>query len=202
MLGDSYATLDDLKGYLGVKDSVDDIEMTSALATASREIERYCDRQFNKATAATARIFRPKQGLIASVDDFWTTTDLVIKTDPGNNGTYSTVWKLSDYELAPYNGVVDGESGWPYSRIHAVGSFAFPTNTVRAALQVTAQWGWDAVPAPVAQACLIIASETFKLKTAPFGVAGFDQWGPVRVRNNPIAMQLLGPYRRYPFKVG
>ncbi|MEU8055709.1 head-tail connector protein [Microbispora bryophytorum] len=201
-LGDPYATLDELKSYLSIDDEIDDAEITSALASASREIDRYCDRQFNKSETATTRIFRPKSNLIASVDDFWTTDGLIIKTDPNNDGTYSTTWTASDYELAPLNGVVDGELGWPYFKIRVVSmGIGFPMSS-RASLQVTAQWGWGESPAPVTQACLIIASETFKVKTAPFGVAGYDQWGPVRVKNSPIAMRMLAPYRRFPFKVG
>jgi hypothetical protein len=40
------------------------------------------------------------------------------------------------------------------------------------------------------------------LKDAPFGVAGFGEFGAVRVRNNPRAMALLQPYRRLPVLVG
>jgi hypothetical protein len=69
-------------------------------------------------------------------------------------------------------------------------------------LQVTARWGWTAVPAAVKQACLILASETFRLKGAPFGVANMDQFGPIRVRDNPMAQKKLMPYALDPVMVG
>jgi hypothetical protein len=46
----------------------------------------------------------------------------------------------------------------------------------------------------VHEACLIVASETVKLRDAPFGVAGYGDYGAIRVRNNPMAMGMLAPY--------
>ena len=42
---------------------------------------------------------------------------------------------------------------------------------------------------------------TFKLKDAPFGVAGMAEWGVVRVRANPMAMAMIAPYRLHPVLV-
>ena len=173
--------------------------LDDALAAASREIETWCDRQFNKATTATARVFPPLAAYTALVDDFHTTTGLIIATDTGDDGTFDTTWTAADYELEPMNGVVSGQAGWPYWRIRAVGAHTFPTCTRRRApVQVTAQWGWAAVPGPVKEACLVTAAELFKLADAPFGVAGFGEFGAVRVRMNSRAQALLAPYRRTP----
>lgn len=194
-LGDSYASLPELKDRLGLTDTVDDDRAKDALASASREIESACGRQFNQTTSATARVFYPHDGCWATVDDFYTITGLVVATDEGDDGTYETTWAAADYQLEPLNGVFNGEQGWPYSEIRAV-SHWFPTRGRRAPLQVTAQWGWVDVPAPVRQACLILASETLKLKDAPFGIAGFGDLGAVRVRSNPKVAELLAPYMR------
>lgn len=202
-LGDPYATLVQLKVYLGnISDTVDDQVLTDALNAVSRSIERHCGRQFNDAGSASARLFTIGDPCVVTIDDFSTTTGLVIATDDSNSGTYSTTWSATDYQLEPLNGIVNGESGWPYYRIRVVLGRYFPTAVRRAALQVTARWGWTAVPAPVKQACLLLASETAKLRDAPFGVAGFGQFGAVRVRDNPKAASLLAPYRRYPVLVG
>lgn len=197
-LGDSYALPAELKSYLKIPDTDDDAELTNALAAASRGIEKHTGRQFNQATTATARLFETCRSDLAVVDDFHTATDLVIKTDAGN-GSFGTTWVASSYELRPLNGMVDGEAGWPFYRIKAVGA-SFPTGTGRASLQVTAQWGWAAVPAPVKQACIVLAAETFKLKDAPFGVAGIGDYGMIRVRQNPLACKMLAPYVRTPVK--
>lgn len=200
-LGDSYATLAELKTRLSLNDVLDDAALTSALAVASRGIEQLCGRQFNKATSATARVFYPDHFSKATIDDIHTITDLAVKTDESDAGTYGTTWAATDYQLEPLNGVISGESGWPYWIVRAVANRTFPTCTKRAPLQVTAQWGWTAVPVGVREACLAVAEETFKLKDAPFGVAGMAEWGVVRVRANPMAMAMIAPYRLHPVLV-
>lgn len=205
-IGDSYATLAELQSRLGGVTGVsEDAAMTNALAVASHGINTICHRQFNKTTTASARTYgltSNTTGLgvlhrtLAFVDDFHTTTGLIIKTDDGDDGTFSTTWATADRQLEPLDGIVDGETGWPYWRLRAVGSCNFPTRLRRAPLQVTAQWGWNAVPTNIKEACLAVAEETYKLKDAPFGVTGIAEWGVVRVRANPLAMAMIAPYRR------
>jgi hypothetical protein len=194
-MGDPYATLTQLKSYLKITDADDDAELNDALESASREIEDYCHRQFNDAGAASARVYHPDSDCLVVVDDFHTTTGLIVKTDEGDDGTYETTWTSTDYQAQPLNGVVNGVPGWPYWEIGSVTTQVFPVWR-RPSVQVTARWGWTAVPNPVHQACLIIAAETFKLKDAPFGVAGFGEFGAVRVRDNPMAERKLKRYER------
>lgn len=200
----TYATLAQLKTYLYPPSSTDttqDALLTDALETASRAIDHYCSRKFNADTSATARVFRPDTLWRTKVDDFLETATLVVKIDSGGNGGYSTTWTLNtDFIVEPSNGVVDGESGWPYYRIIPINGQRFLNNSVPS-LQVTAKWGWTAVPGPIKQACIYLAEETFKMKGSPFGVANFDQFGPIRMRDNPKVMAMLQPYRAYPMPV-
>lgn len=196
-LGDSYASLAELKKRIGlaVGDTADDDALTAALAVASRGIESCTHRQFNDAGAATARLFYPDTAARTRVDDFSTTTGLVIETDTSGDGTFATTWAASDYELQPLNGVADGMSGWPFWRIKAVGRY-FPCRTSRASLRVTARWGWTAVPAPVKEATLILAEDVFKLKDSPFGAGGYGEYGRIRARENPNVWLRIQPYVR------
>ncbi len=193
----TYATLTELKLYLGLTDTSQDAQLQDSLVTASRGIDHICSRRFYPDQAATARVFRPRDQWTVLVDDFWTTTDLVVKTD-GGDGTYATTIAAAGYQLEPLNGVNDGEPGWPYNRLCAVTSVWPWTSTAIPSVQITARWGWATVPGPVKQACVYLAEETFKLKGAPFGVAGEGQFGPIRVRDNPKLLSMLAPYRRYP----
>jgi hypothetical protein len=205
-LGDSYATLPQLKAYM--QGSIDsdvtmyDTILTDALASVSREIETHCNRQFNQASSATARtygameIFTMREGSTltnwVAVDDFYDAATLVVQSG-------GVTWSAPDYTLYPRNGIVSGQTGWPYCEIYvAEGSILSfdPANT-----SVTAKWGWTAVPTPVKQACLILASETFQIKDAPFGVAGLDTFGVIRVRDNRMAQAKLAPYVRDPILV-
>lgn len=201
-LGANYATTAELKTRITQTVSTFDTQLGEALSVASRAVDRYCGRQFNVAGSATARVYFPDSCERASVDDISTTSGLIIATDAGDDGTYETTWATGDYFLEPLNGVVDGETGWPYSEIVTVGTKTFPVTGRRPSLQVTATWGWAAVPAAVKEATLIMAEHTFKLKDAPWGVAGVDAYGLVRVRENPEACKILAPYRRNPILVG
>lgn len=197
-LGDNYAKLEELKARVSIDDGVDDPPMQEALNSASRHVEEFCRRQFNKADtpSPTARVFEPLSNWRTQVDDFYTTTGLVVKTDEDDDGVFEKTWTSpTDYELRPLNGVHNGLAGFPYWSVRAVGTLCFPRSR-RATVQVTADWGWSAVPAPVKEATLILAEEIWKMKDAPFGVAGFGDFGSIRVRDNPKVQSLLSDYRR------
>ncbi len=198
----TYASLAKLKNYLGVGDvddpTTDDERFQDALESATQEINTHCSRRFYADLTASARVFHPAgHGGVVLVDDFWTDDDLVIETT--SDGITWTTFPLADVELEPLNGVMDGEAGWPYTRIRAVDGRRF-YRAARATVRVTAKWGWRAVPAPVHQACLILAAETAKLAEAPFGVGGYGEFGIVKARDNPFAARKLQKYVLDPAK--
>lgn len=205
-LGDLYATLDEMKTYLSLTgQSAADDQLTDALNSASREIERHCDRQFNRTETATARVFKPSTSSACWVDDFYSASGLVLKTDADLDGVFETTWVAADYELNPLNGIVGGQVGWAYSKIRAVGTtnrFPLWCGPRTATVELTALWGWESVPAPVKQACLILAAMAFQLKDAPLGVAGMGEFGVIRVRNSRMAEDKLNDYCRNRVKVG
>jgi hypothetical protein len=204
-LGDPYATLALLKTRLGITNTNDDTALTNALSAASRAIEGCCGRQFNDAGSATARVYYPDDLANIIVDDFSTASNLVVAADYSNGTVYGTTIASTNYQLEPLNGVVDGTTGWPFYRIRAIQTW-YPLwlttlGYPRASVQITAQWGWAAVPTPVVEACLMLAEETFEMRKAPYGVAGFDQYGSVRVRENPKIYAMLARYIRTPILI-
>jgi hypothetical protein len=200
-IGDTYATVPELKSRLSIPAANTDFddELTDALNTASEEIERHCQRQFNKVSAASARSFEFCTEWYTFVDDFYSTAGLVIETDTTGDGTFDTTWASTDYELHPLNNINSGQQGWPFTEIRAVASKRFPVPYLyqrSARVRVTALWGWDNVPAPVKQACLILGAKNFQLKDAPLGLAGSNDFGVVRVQDDRLAFSKLAPYRR------
>jgi hypothetical protein len=194
-LGDVYVEVDDLKNRLDINDVDDETRLDGAVWAASRGIEKFCRRQFNDAGSATARVYRATSECLVKVDDFHTTTGLVVKVDTDGDGVYETTLTTTDYECEPYNGIVDGEPGWPYWTIRAVRYQHFPL-LGRAGVQVTARWGWAAVPTPVTEACRVAAEELFKLRDTPFGIGGYGDFGIVRARDNPFVARMCSPYQR------
>lgn len=202
----TYASIDQAKAYLPGEDqrSSNDLNIAMALDTACAAIDRFCGRTFTKDTTASARTFSPLTTGAALVDDFWSTSGLIIKTDDDDDGTYETTWSTSDYELRPSNGgTALGITGSPYWELVAVDSRSF-TMLRRRSLQVTAKWGWQSVPDPVVLATLNLTGTIRKLRDVPLGLAGFQDFGGVRVPVDVFRQVagLLVPYRRTERVVG
>lgn len=200
--GDPYVDATGLRSYLGIDDSDDDALLLSACKAASAAVEQFCQRQFNKAASATptARQFEARTGYRLDVDDFYTATGLIVATDDSNTGSYSTTWTLTtDYVLELPSEI---NQGFPYNQIRAVGHRAWPCNTGRYRVQVTATWGWSAVPESVIQATKMIASRIYNTKNAPLGVASFTDSVIIRVKEDvPQAAMLLKQYQ-HPVRTG
>ena len=199
-LGKLYATVEMLKSRIGLgsSDTVDDFELHMACFSASREIEQYCQRVFYR-TQEEARTFEPfgMYGLrLPEFNDLVSVTTL--KTDGSGDGTYETTWASTDYQLLPLNPTAAPEQK-PYTRVKAL-TRTFPLtyspSARRDTVQITGVYGWPQVPLAVKQATLVLAAETFKLKDAPFGVASWGEFGPMRVRDNPKVAKIAGPYQR------
>lgn len=197
-LGDTYITLAELKTRLGINDNVDDALLNGAIAAASRGVEGVCNRQFNKAGTATPRVFQVDHPHEVVVHDFHTVTGLVVAVDDGS-GSYGTTWSSTEYQLEPLNGLMDGLP-WPYEWITAVGSLRFPCLR-RAAVRVTADWGWASVPGDIKEATFVLAEDIAKLRDAPFGVGGYSEYGRIRARKNPHVMMLVDQYIRDQYTV-
>jgi hypothetical protein len=206
-LGDPYVSVAELKTELDVDDSDDDLELDVAVDAASAWVTSWCGRDFNQAATATARIFYVPYGSpVAEIDDISTVTGLIVATGTGD-GTFATTWVTTDYQLEPLNGVnAHGLSGWPYTAIRSMGGHFTPyrSDMNGPSLQVTARWGWPAVPAPVKKATLIMAARLYKRRDSAEGVlGGFGDFGPIRVgtRLDPDVEMLLDPYRLNPVVV-
>lgn len=194
-----------LKAILGIPtaDTTDDARLESACDAATQQVQAECGRQFVQDASATARVFVASSALFVEVDDFMTTSGLIVKTDDDNNGTFETTWASSDYQLEPLNGRFEGQA-WPYTQLRAIDARYWPRWRGQALVQVTARWGWSTVPAPVKQAAEIQALSIFKAADAPLGVAGFGDIGVIRLRQamHPVALSLLSQYRRESVMVG
>lgn len=197
----AYTTLAALKSYLGISVATYDAQLTSALNAASRAIDNYCGRRFWLDGSLTTRTFTATDPTLLDIPDgIGTTAGLVVKTDTAADGTFTTTWGAGDYQLLPVNAPHAFPEAEPWTQIQAVGALTFPTGTATRTqrVQVTAKWGWPAVPDPVIQACLIKASRLFHRKDSPQGVAGFGDFGPVRLSRSEDGdvEALLDPYRR------
>ena len=187
-----YLKLEQLKEAVGEDTGDHDEAYERAIEAASRQIDEFRGDQFWLEQTPTARLFRADHPLILWTGDFATPTGLTVAVDLDGDGLYETVWSTDDFSAEPLRRL----NGRPFDRIIAVGDKSFPCASPRPTIEVTARWGWPAIPTAVVQACQILAIDAFKSKDLTGGVAGLSDLGPIRIAAfNPQARALLLPYK-------
>lgn len=193
-----YCTVDDVQRQLSDKDAkVDEVIVERAINATSRAVDTWCGRRFWKDATVKTRVYEAKDSRCVRVNDISTTTGLLVATDGGGDGTFETSWTINtDFYLKPLNADADGPA-YAWWDLVACGSKRFPTCQVRPGLQVVAKFGWSAVPPEVEQATVLRAVAIFKRKESPQGVAGFGDFGAIRIgRQDPDVVALLANFQR------
>lgn len=183
-----------VKARLGIDDTADDTAIGAVISGVSQWIDRYCGRSFALASASgSIRTYTAAGADLVYIDD--AVEIIEITTDDGTRA-YATTMAADTYEGAPYN--VAAVGGPVYNKIYAINGGVFPTG--RRAVKVEARYGWDAIPAPIVEACILQSMRLFKRKDAPFGVVGSPsaEMGQLSVipKMDPDVTLLLEPYRR------
>jgi len=209
-LVNAYCALNDVATRVGIDDFEDDQTLEAAITSACRAMDLAYGQFWYDSGTATARVYRPSSNYYALVDPFSTTVGLIIKTDDDDDGTFETTWTASDYELDLFGGQMANIMSAPYDRINAVGSRLFPPFAAvypyrRRTLQVTAQWGWAAVPQSVKESAKILAVDLWKRKDVAFGIqTGTVEFGGLRIGRDVMAQvqSLMQPFNRVDRTIG
>ena len=64
-------------------------------------------------------------------------------------------------------------------------------------MQVTAKWGWAAVPDDIKGAAFLLANRLFEERNAPFGTVGSADFGAMPIRDQRTVNRMLAPYMRH-----
>ena len=162
-----------------------------AIAAATSQIDSDTGRVFTQSTGA--RTFRtPGHCYELHLPDFRAIS--AFKLDDNDDGVFETTISAANYELD----TLYERTGWPYDTVRLLNR-PFPYGGHRQRrVEVTATWGWAAVPAPINQACSLMASRIAQRVTeALFGTQTFNDLGAASIRSNdPDYLRLIGPYRR------
>lgn len=175
---------------------VDDAELSLAVETASRSVDRACNRQFGTLDTAeprfyTAQFDRHRRRWVIDTDDFATTDDFVVET-----AALQSYSPITDCLPAPINAVAGGKV-WTQVVVNPA-STVVPT-TAEHGVRVTAKFGWPEVPPSIKLATLIQASRLFSRRKAPFGILGsIETGGELRLleRLDVDLMTSVSPYRK------
>jgi hypothetical protein len=186
-----YVTVAEQKAFKKIANSNDDAEIVLYNTAASRAVDHYCNRQFGQVAAPEARVYtafydRRRRVWVVEVDDLPTTVGLAVEV----NGVTTT-----DYTLEPRNAALKGK---PWTHI-VFGGTACPTGAVDE-VEVTASWGWAAVPNAVKLATRLQASRFGIRRESPYGIAGSPQTGSelrLLARLDPDVAVSLDAYVRW-----
>lgn len=198
-----YVSADELKSWVQVPGDAKRPVIEEVCEATTRAIDEWCQRHFwqdGTSGAPVARTFQACSPGRLDLGEFNDLTDVAapaVATDPAGDGTFEAVWAASDFQLFPFN----RPTGRPYTAILATAGRVFPGHSGtgrRDRVRVTGVWGWPSVPAPVKQAAKIKAARIFTRMQSPNGIAGLDNFGPVRISRSedPDVASLLEPYRR------
>jgi hypothetical protein len=189
-----YCTLNEVKAALRLSDSVDDTLIENSIEGASRRIDGYCGRFFYK-TAATAVSQFARDPYRLQVSDIASTTSLVVKLDNDGDGTFEQTLTLgTDYIVEPTDYIVQQR---PIRTLTMIGGYTFPIYYLPSepGVQVTALWGWNAVPDDVREACVLLSIRQFARYNAALGVMAFADMAITVRAVDPDVRDLLLPYK-------
>ena len=173
----SYATLAQIKQYLGITGTSEDALLTRLRDAASAAIDRYTGRRFTASTA-TKKIRR--EHIVRDVfflpDDLRALTQVV--TDEGDT--------LLPSDFVPFD---------PPTRLLRIKADS-PSWSIEYTADVTGQWGFTAAPPDdIVQTCVRLASWMYRSKDAQiFDVTGQESLNTLSTRLPTDIAKMLDPY--------
>lgn len=194
-----YATTAELKSNLRIPDAADDTELGLAITAASRAIDHVTNRQFGQVSPVQARLYTARWDRgwcrwVIDTDDISSATGLLVAVDDDDDQVYDG--SITDYRLAPVN---EDEKSRPWTQIVVNADSTNVPTTARDAVQVTALWGWAAVPTAIKQATITQAARFYYRREAPFGIAGSPTVGSelrLLAQVDPDVAVMVRSYRR------
>lgn len=178
----AYATIAEVKEYLGISTSDDDALLGRLISAAQAAIEAYTSRRFEIVNASLTYPIEYWRGDVVFVgDDLRSITS--VTTDAGDS------WTQAHFTFTP-----------PARVLYFKTDAQKPSADARF-FTVTGSWGFTLQPPEnVKQACIRLAGHMYRMKDAQaYDVIGMTETGVMRVQGKmPVdVVELLKPYHAY-----
>ena len=188
----AYATLVQLKAYLGISTIADDALLSEELDRATADIEVYTGRVF---VAASATRYITREYLASDGLTLWTDGQFVAITGLLNGDTDQTAIAATEYSTVPRN------AGPPYYAIKLhLASTVYWQWATDVDVEVTATWGWSAAAlGNIEHACIRLTGYYYRQKDAQvFDVTAQPDAGIITIPQGIPAdvKRILKPYRQ------
>ena len=169
-ISDAYATAAEYRGRVTKTDTADDATILTQLTAVSRYLENRTGQFFNQDAALVQRYYprvvNAGGGSRLKVDPIATATGLVVKWDDAGTFAYGTTLAITtDFFLAPYNAAREPEAlPWTYLELNPKSAVLGSWPTSARSIEVTAKFGWPAVPAAIKELTIAITREVRDLQ--------------------------------------
>jgi hypothetical protein len=185
---DPYVSATDYKAWVGKTGTGDDTELAAQVIAASRFIDKECDRFFTQDAAAVVRLFDGNGSTRLYVSDIASLTGLVVKVDLDGDFAFTSTGETltigTHFWAGPANAAL-GPEPRPYAYLDIVpgnGRLAVWPEQLRS-VQVTAVFGWPAVPAAIKEATVDLVRKLRDIQQSGAAEA---------LQNIDMAMQMAG----------
>lgn len=202
-MANAYATLAQMDAEIGITDQLGAGNRQLALDAASRQIDKHCGLPhgfWQDATVTTREFYSDDSQTVCIPDGISTLTGLIVKSDTNDDGLFATTLTITTHFILQPVNAADAYPVQPWTDILVVNdNYWFTTSSYgRPNVQVTAKFGWPAIPDDVNKACLIQAVQLYKASDAVFGAIQLGDGFATRVGRglNPMAESLLEGYCR------
>lgn len=184
-VSDPYALVAEYDAVFPNRNGEDDGELLLQLTAVSRYIDSRCGQFFALDASPVARVF-----VGDGSNQLWLRTNLgatptAVKFDTDSDGTFAST--VTPVELWPLN-AADGPEARPWRRIDLPPWCSYATFPKGMRVEVTARWGWPAVPAAVRQATIHLTA-ILRLES-PRSTSSIDEIGRV-VGMAPAASSII-----------
>lgn len=201
-LDNCYGTMTELQAALNITN--DEFRLEIAGNAAARQIDAHTGwtrHGFWLDSTVVTKTFHADDNLCLYIPEgIGDTTGLVVKTDTVDNGTYATTLTInSNFVLEPSNAALEYPAR-PYTEVRIVdyvGSFFPAWQSGRPGIQVTAKFGWPAVPVDVKHAWLDQSIYLYNSKDAPFGAIQFGEGSLPTYLGSGLNKTAIGLLERY-----
>jgi len=183
---DAYASVAEYRSHIGKSETAEDATVLSpALAAVSRLLDKQTGRFFTKDALALARVFSGLDAMRLYLPDIASLTGLIVKVDLNADWDYvdadETLTKDTHFFVGPEN-ADKGPEPQPWRWLDIVPNngrldrwrrnvWGEDAAQVLRFVEVTALWGWPAVPGAIREATILITREILDLEKSGFSLA-------------------------------
>ena len=153
----AYATPAEYRRVIGMTDAGLDADISVDLMAVSRYLDGEMRRFFSRDAASVIRVYAPQYDTKALTVDDMSAAPSQVRVDTAGDGTFATMLPVAAYELLPRNAVMSPEPA-PFTQIALVPWGTLPTFRAGQRVEVTARWGWPAVPEAIRRATIHITA--------------------------------------------